>query len=172
MVLVFALLGGTLWWLRRHDRSSLISARRTEKPVAVLAQTRVGKSASVAVVRIGAEAYAVGVTDQSVALLIPQPVTLPELDDGDGPDASASGSVTRAASRTASRPQPGPPTVGEFLRRITGRAGRVQYLDVELPAPRPAASRPTPRLADPAGTATDGSGRVSPAGKPEPVSRR
>ena len=71
MLLVFALLGGTLWCLRRHDRSSLVSARRGERPVAVLAQTRVGKTASVAVVRIGAETYAVGVTEQSVSLLGP-----------------------------------------------------------------------------------------------------
>jgi len=74
MVLVFALLGGTLWFLRRHDRSSLVSARRTERPVALLAQAKVGKTASVALVRIGGESYAVGVTEQNVSLLVDHPI--------------------------------------------------------------------------------------------------
>src|ERR1700710_815656 len=78
MVLVFALLGGTVWFLRRHDRSSLVSPRRTERPVAVLAQAKVGKTSSVALVRIGTEAYAIGVTEQNVSLLLDRPVAVPD----------------------------------------------------------------------------------------------
>src|ERR1700712_4040152 len=101
MVLVFALLGGTLWFLRRHDRSSLVTARRAERPVAVLAQAKVGKTASVALVRIGGAAYAVGVTEQNVPLLVPEPVVLPD------PDAEA-----ETAAPTG---RPAPPTVTDAL---------------------------------------------------------
>jgi flagellar biogenesis protein FliO len=78
MTLVFGLLGGTLWWLRRHDRGVMLLARKDARPVAVLAQTKLSKTASVAVVRIGNDSFAVGVTDQSVTLLLPEPVVLPE----------------------------------------------------------------------------------------------
>jgi flagellar biogenesis protein FliO len=153
MLLVFGLLGGTLWWLRRHDRTALLSARKTERPVAVLAQTRVGKSATVAVVRIGLEAYAVGVTEQAVTLLVPEPVELPEpevdpaeLESG-GDDAGNGGSSHRPARPQTAAP---PATLVAALRSVLGRRNRVQYLDV----------------------ATDGSVRESSARRPEPMQRR
>jgi len=153
MLLVFVLLGGTLWWLRRHDRSALLSARKTERPVAVLAQTRVGKSATVAVVRIGGEAYAVGVTEQAVTLLVPEPVDLPEpeVDPAElvpGTEDSANGGSARRPARAhAAAP---PATLVAALRSVLGRRNRVQYLDV----------------------ATDGSVRESSARRPEPMQRR
>jgi flagellar protein FliO/FliZ len=179
VLLVFALLGGTLWWLRRHDRTSLVSARRGERPVAVLAQTRVGKAATVAVVRIGTETYAIGVTEQSVSLLVPEPVYLPD------PDAPAEHAGEGVPVTAVARP--GVPPVLAVLaalwRRITGRRDHVEYLDVDLPAPRrplsdvPAAVPPTgiTTSASPAASAapaTDGSVRGHIAGMPEPVQRR
>jgi flagellar biogenesis protein FliO len=151
MLLVFALLGGTLWFLRRHDKSSLISARRGERPVAVLAQAKVGKTASVALVRIAGEAYAIGVTEQSVSLLVAEPVTLPVLetdtdDDGDGAPPAA--------------PRPAPPTVTDALRNAFGRRQRVEYLDVALPVQTGRAP------------GTDGSGSSPSARKPEPMRQR
>jgi flagellar biogenesis protein FliO len=153
MLLVFALLGGTLWWLRRHDRSALLSARKTERPVAVLAQTRVGKSATVAVVRIGLDAYAVGVTEQAVTLLVPEPVELPEpeVDPAElvtgTEDAGNGGDARRSARPQAAAP---PATLVAALRSVLGRRNRVQYLDV----------------------ATDGSVREPSARRPEPMQRR
>lgn len=159
MVLVFALLGGTLWFLRRHDRSALVSARRAERPVAVLAQAKVGKTASVALVRIGGEAYAVGVTEQNVSLLVPQPVTLPE---PDGDEATPVSAISPAA-KTA-------PSLTDVLRGAIGRRARVEYLDVELPRQGDAASA-TPRPAA-AAPGTDGSGPSPTARMPEPLRRR
>lgn len=187
VLLVFALLGGTLWWLRRHDRTSLVSARRGERPVAVLAQTRVGKAATVAVVRIGAETYAIGVTEQSVSLLVPEPVYLPD------PDAPAEHTPAGVPVTAMARP-PVPPVLAVLAalaaiwHRLTDRRDRVEYLDVDLPAPRrplsdvpadvPADVPPTrtattsPSPAASAAPATDGSVRGHIAGKPEPVQRR
>ncbi len=163
MLLVFALLGGTLWFLRRHDRSSLISARRGERPVAVLAQAKVGKTASVALVRIGGEAYAVGVTEQNVSLLVAQPVTLPEIDGEGEPDPAGDGLRSSGDRRGGDRrvgDRPAPPSVTDALRGALGRRQRVEYLDVALPVQ----SRPAP--------GADGSGSSLPARKPEPMRRR
>src|SRR3978361_2491050 len=108
MVLVFALLGGTLWFLRRHDRSALVSARRAERPVALLAQAKVGKSSSVALVRIGTEAYAVGVTEQNVTLLVNTPIEVPE------PNAAGENSPAATAAPTTAPPA----TLGAALRSV------------------------------------------------------
>jgi flagellar biogenesis protein FliO len=155
MLLVFALLGGTLWFLRRHDRSSLISARKGERPVAVLAQAKVGKTASVALVRIAGEAYAVGVTEQNVSLLVAEPVSLPEIDAESEPEDSSGG---RNASPTTARPLP--PTVTDALRSAFGRRQRVEYLDVALPVQTGRAP------------GTNGSGSSPAARRPEPMTRR
>jgi flagellar biogenesis protein FliO len=153
MLLVFALLGGTLWFLRRHDRSALVSARRAERPVALLAQAKVGKTSSVALVRIGGDTYAVGVTEQNVSLLVPTPIEVPE-------PAAATESPADAP-----RPQAAPPaTLGAALRSVLGRRNRVEYLDVELPVQATSHSR--------IAYGTDGSGSIPTAGKPEPVRRR
>jgi flagellar biogenesis protein FliO len=85
---VFLLLFLTLAYLRRSDVGRLRSAARTHRPVAVVGSARLGKS-SVALVRIGAETYAVGVTDTRVSLLIPDPVALPDA-DADGTPAPVS----------------------------------------------------------------------------------
>lgn len=160
MVLVFALLGGTLWYLRRHDRSALVSARRTERPVAVLAQAKLGKSSSVALVRIGTEAYAVGVTEQNVTLLVGTPVDIPD---------TAAGTATGTTGGPATTPTA---TLGSALRGLLGRRSRVEYLDVALSVPTP---RQTRRDAPRPGTTpdgADGSGSDRHARTPEPVTRR
>jgi flagellar biogenesis protein FliO len=159
MLLVFALLGGTLWWLRRHDKGAMRTARRGERPVAVVGQTRVGKTASVALVRIGELTYAVGVTEQSVSLLVPEPVELPELEpvrDATSPGDAAGPGAPSAPAGPAGRTTP--PTVREFLGGLLGRRRRVEYLDVALPAPR--------------SLAADGSARDHLARTPEPSIRR
>ena len=154
MVLVFALLGGTLWFLRRHDRSSLLSARRAERPVTLLAQTKVGKTSSVALVRIGGESYAVGVTEQSVTLLVEHPIELPE------PDEATDDLSEPAVSSSAPAKPAVPATLGAAVRHVLGRRSRVQYLDVALPVQ----AGPTP--------GTDGSGSSHAARMPEHLSRR
>jgi flagellar biogenesis protein FliO len=149
MLMVFALLGGTLWYLRRHDRGALVNARRADRPVAVVAQARVGKTASVAVVRIGGENWAVGVTEQSVSLLVPEPV---ELDALSTDDAAATADAAEPAPTAALRPTT-PPTVRAFLGSLLGRRRRVEYLDVNFSIP-PA-------------RAADGSARTPSARMPE-----
>jgi flagellar biogenesis protein FliO len=175
MVLVFALLGGTLWFLRRHDRSSLVSARRAERPVALLAQAKVGKTSSVALVRIGTESYAVGVTEQRVSLLVDHPIELANPDDATADDADEAGSPVAAA----------PATLGGALRTLVGLRPRVRYLDVTLPVQ----TNPHERItsgARPSSTSgarssttsgarspgTDGYGSSPTAGMPEPMRRR
>lgn len=164
MLLVFALLGGTLWFLRRHDRSSLVSARRAERPVAVLAQAKVGKTSSVALVRIGTEAYAVGVTEQNVSLLVAQPIELPETTEADSAPVTSTDGGGAASARTTF------PTVGEFLRSALGRQPKVEYLDVVLPSQMGPRDRTPSDLENPAGA--DGSGSSRSARMPEHVSRR
>ena len=159
MVLVFALLGGTLWFLRRHDRSSLVSARRTERPVALLAQAKVGKTASVALVRIGGESYAVGVTEQNVSLLVDHPI---ELADAETSTDDASGESTSAVAAP-------PMTLGGALRGMVGLRPRVHYLDVSLPVQTGPHDRSISGARSPR---TDGYGSGPTAGKPEPMRRR
>ncbi|MDQ1648648.1 MAG: Flagellar biosynthesis protein FliO [Frankiaceae bacterium] len=158
MLMVFALLGGTLWYLRRHDRGALVNARRADRPVAVVAQARVGKTASVAVVRIGGENWAVGVTEQSVSLLVPEPVELDALStDDDAAAADTAGSAgtagTAGPALTAALRPTTPPTVRAFLGSLLGRRRRVEYLDVNFSIP-PA-------------RAADGSARTPSARMPE-----
>ncbi len=166
MLLVFALLGGTLWYLRRHDRGALVNARKGDRPVAVVAQARVGKTASVAVVRIGGENWAVGVTEQSVSLLVPEPVELDALPEE--PDDAA---VTAAVGRSAPAPrQPAtPPTVRAFVGGLLGRRRQVEYLDVDFALPTQPAQRAQPaRSGAPTPVrATDGSARTPSARMPE-----
>lgn len=63
---VFALLGATLWILRRTDRST---RAKSGTAVTVLGSARLGKGASLTVVRIGDEQVILGVTEHNVSLL-------------------------------------------------------------------------------------------------------
>lgn len=74
-VVVFGLLGLTLWAVRRVDRGR--AGARSGAAVQVLDSTRVGKGASVAVVRIGTQAYALGVTEHGVSLLTETDLPVP-----------------------------------------------------------------------------------------------
>lgn len=82
-LLVFVLLGVVLVALRRSD--GLKRLRRTETPLEVLGSARLGKGASIALVRIGDADYALGVTDQAVSLLTE--AELPVAGGGTGGDA-------------------------------------------------------------------------------------
>lgn len=100
---VFALLGATLWVLRRgmpgHRRTSMVQ---------VVESVRLGKSASASLLRVGDTTYLVGVTDHGVALLA-QP-TLPEAEE----PAEEAEAVTAAAPA-------GPPTMRAFVTTVAGR---------------------------------------------------
>lgn len=91
-VLVFGLLGLTLWAVRRVDRGR--ASVRSGAPVQVLSTTRLGKGASLALVRIGDAAYALGVTEHQVQLL-----TLAEL-----PEAAAAPAPTADPAAPAAPP--------------------------------------------------------------------
>lgn len=110
VALVFGLLALTLWGVRRIDLGR--TSTRTGAPVQVLATTRLGKGASVAVVRIGSGTYALGVTEHNVRLLTPAEL----------PEPAASEPLT-AADPTA------PPT---FAAALSAQVGQLLH-----PARRP-----------------------------------
>ncbi len=67
IALVFGLLALVLWFVRRTEAGRRLG--RGDQPVQVIGSTRLGKGASVALVKIGGCSYALGVTEQSVTLL-------------------------------------------------------------------------------------------------------
>jgi len=91
ILVVFALLGGVLWLLKR-TQGGVVTKTRT-KAIELRGTTRLGKSASITVVRVNGEELLLGVTDQQVTLLsrhtpeedpveptaTPQAKTIPEL---------------------------------------------------------------------------------------------
>ena len=97
--LVFGLLAVTLWLVRRTDGGRRL--QRAAGPLEVVSTTRLGKGASLALVRIGTSTYALGVTEHAVSLLTetdlpdqPEPVTA----------ASPSAAAPSAASPSAASP--------------------------------------------------------------------
>jgi flagellar biogenesis protein FliO len=68
---VFALLGATLWTLKRTHGGAVPTARA--KAIEVRGTTRLGKSASVSVLRVQGEELLVGVTEHTVTLLSRRP---------------------------------------------------------------------------------------------------
>lgn len=125
-VAVFLLLGITLWLLRRTD--GLKKLRRSATPLEVLGSARLGKGASVALVRIGDNDYALGVTDQAVSLL-----TEAELTDEPEPAEAGEPKPVRPGFPAALQSQ-----LGLFTRR-----GHGSRLD-QPAAPEPAAGGPAP----------------------------
>lgn len=101
--LVFVLLGLTLWAVRRTDGGRRL--RSQDSPLQVLSSTRVGKGASVALVRIAGRAYALGVTEHSVTLLteteLPAPAGEPA---AAGPPAARDGQPAGTVGAAAERP--------------------------------------------------------------------
>jgi len=85
--LVFGLLALTLWLVRRTDGGRRM--QRAAGPLEVVSSTRLGKGASLALVRIGTTTYALGVTEHAVSLLTetdldpaPAPVPAPPAQPG------------------------------------------------------------------------------------------
>jgi len=85
--LVFGLLALTLWLVRRTDGGRRL--QRAAGPLEVVSSTRLGKGASLALVRIGATTYALGVTEHAVSLLtetdlepVPAPAPVPPAQPG------------------------------------------------------------------------------------------
>lgn len=134
MVLVFGLLGFTLWWIRRYDGKRLRGGQRhSGRPVEVMGQARLSKGASVAVVRIGSSTYAVGVTDHGVSLLAQEPVVV---DLARGPALNhVHAAVLAQAGELLAQSQAGRPSFFQALRsqivaphspgRADGSAGEV-----------------------------------------------
>lgn len=144
-VAVFLLLGITLWLLRRTD--GLKKLRRSETPLEVLGSARLGKGASVALVRIGDNDYALGVTDQAVSLL-----TEAELADEPEPVEAGEPKPVRPGFPAALQSQ-----LGLLTRR--GHGSRLDSAAATEPAAAPPAEpvgagsphAPAPAPADPAG---------------------
>ncbi len=136
------------------------AARRTN-PVQVLGSTRIGKGASLTMVRIGDAEYVLGITDHSVTLITPAPSGEQTVDspaeerlplDGPAtvvasavavprpPDFAAALGVRLAARLTgaasAGRPDepPVPPSVPEFLRAAYRVARRRPAASTDLSA--------------------------------------
>lgn len=120
-VAVFLLLGVTLWLVRRTD--GLKKLRRSETPLEVLGSARLGKGASVALVRIGDADYALGVTDQAVSLLT-------EAELGEEPQPTDAGSEPKARSGFPAALQA---QLGLLTRK--GHGPRAEQADATPPTP-------------------------------------
>ena len=106
--LVFGLLAVTLWLVRRTDGGRRL--QRVAGPLEVVSTARLGKGASLALVRIGATTYALGVTEHAVNLLtetdLPAP-TAPVAAPPAQPDGTAragSSALAGAAGPVAAQP--------------------------------------------------------------------
>jgi flagellar biogenesis protein FliO len=159
-VAVFLLLGITLWLLRRTD--GLKKLRRSETPLEVLGSARLGKGASVALVRIGDADYALGVTDQAVSLL-----TEAELAEEPEPAEADEPKPARPGFPAALQAQ-----LGLLTRR--GHGSRLDRPDGAQPAAAPLVPRadaPTPEPASFAGGADDSDFALLLAAATAPVER-
>lgn len=114
---VFALLLAVLWLVRRTGSGAL----RRGGPMQVVGSTRLGKTSSVALVRIGGQTFALGITDQSVSILaeIPEGTVLTE------PEPVVAAAPVTPEVAPARRTSP--PTMAEFVTDLA-RRGRTAYL--------------------------------------------
>lgn len=109
VVCVFALLALVLWVLRRTDG---LGARKRATPLQVLSTTRLGKSATLSVVRVHDEEYVLGVTGSGVTVVSSRPrADVPDTLPG---TVGAALPVTVPAAATS--PATTPPSAAEFLR--------------------------------------------------------
>jgi flagellar biogenesis protein FliO len=125
---VFALLGGVLLVLKRTQGGGVVTKTRT-KAIELRGTTRLGKSASITVVRVNGEELLLGVTEQQVTLLsrhtpedepvteapaTPTARTIPELVDllttqrADVPEDELAAVLRSARERTSSSATDGP----------------------------------------------------------------
>jgi len=113
---VFVLLAAVLWVLKRTDG---LGARRRVTPVQVLSTARLGKAATLSVVRVHDEEHVLAVSGSAVTVVATRPaplaVTAPAGPaalpvDAAGADAGAD------PARPAATARPVPPSAAEFLR--------------------------------------------------------
>ncbi len=95
---VFALLGAVLWVLKRTGG---VGARRRGTPLQVVSTTRLGKTATLSVVRVHDEEYVLGVTGHAVTVVSSRPVPAPPEAVTDRRTGRLGRSRTAAGARTA-----------------------------------------------------------------------
>ena len=119
LIAVFGLLGFTLWWIRRYDTAKMARGVRGDRPVEIIGQARIGKTTSVALVRVGDTTFTLGVTEQQVTLLSSE--TLPVPAPAIALSLEAAAKLEEAEALLASS-APMRPTFGEAIReQLTSR---------------------------------------------------
>jgi flagellar biogenesis protein FliO len=144
---VFALLGITLFYLRKYDAGRGRTAMRGERPVALLSQTRLTKTSSVALVRIGDAAYAVGVTEKEICLLVPQALSLDMLDPRPETRPTPAPAAVPAVTPVPAVADRIPAQATAGTQRTPMPAPRPRTLPSPAPSPSPS-RRPSPRPVD------------------------
>lgn len=114
---VFALLAVVLWVLKRTGG---VGARRRGVPLQVLSTTRLGKTATLSVVRVHDEEYVLGVTGSAVTVVSSRPApdapaAAPAPVPAPAPLAAADSPLEDLLVETPPRPA-GPPSTARFLR--------------------------------------------------------
>ncbi len=136
LVCVFALLALVLWVLKRTGGAG---ARRRGTPLQVLSTTRLGKAATLSVVRVHDEEYVLGVTGHAVTVVSSRPAATPAEPTGERRPRlltrarDVAGALPVGAEPPSPEPAPvaarlddllvetparpiGPPSTGRFLR--------------------------------------------------------
>ncbi len=109
LVAVFALLAVVLWLLKRTG-----GLQRRDTPLQVLSTTRLGKSATLSVVRVHGEEYVLGVSGSGVTVVTSRPADGPE--PAPAPAADPAAAPPAGTAPTGTPPTGAPPTAAEFLR--------------------------------------------------------
>jgi flagellar biogenesis protein FliO len=113
---VFALLAAVLWVLKRTGG---VGARRRGTPLQVLSTTRLGKTATLSVVRVHDEEYVLGVTGSTVTVVSSRPApaadAAPTPAPAAVPDPEPETALDELLVETPPRPV-GPPSTARFLR--------------------------------------------------------
>lgn len=129
---VFALLGAVLWVLKRTGG---VGARRRGTPLQVLSTTRLGKTATLSVVRVHDEEYVLGVTGHGVTVVSSRPAP-----------AAEPATVRRARPLTrAARTTEEPPATARTATDPATEPARLDDLLVETPV-RPVGPPSTARF--------------------------
>lgn len=129
LVGVFALLGLTLWVLKRTQGGKVVSGRSKTAPVEVRSTTRLSKTASISVLRVNGEDLLVGVTEQQVTLL--SRTSLPQQDEtaatDDAPTAKTMAELV--ALVTTSRAEVPEDQIASTLQHLRTRAPQLPATD-------------------------------------------
>lgn len=155
LVAVFALLAVVLWLLKRTG-----GLQRRGTPLQVLSTTRLGKNATLSVVRVHGEEYVLGVSGTGVTVVTSRPADQPETAPG-APDPA--GAAPSGAPPAGAAPSGAPPTAAEFLRSGWQVLRRRPVSATELSEADVAAAVATALAAPPS------AGAAAPASAPVPV---